>query len=724
MRTHIILLFLVFCFLILPSLEGDPFTVHELHQLGRLSSSAVSSDGRYVAYSVQTWNPKTGKTATNLRCTRISDLTTHEITPSVEGVSDTNPAFSKEFPDYIFFLSNRKGSNQVYFAEFTLNSELKSFPSVFQLTKFPVDLDNLKISNRTLAFTANVYPDCSNFNCTVERDAAVQARGSNTYTVYEQMFVRHWDEWDTGKVSHVFAIFLRKCSINHRSPVIKGYPLDLLSGLNTQSPVPPDGGAEQYDLSEDGLEIAVTAQERTRDEAWRTDWKVYHMNVREHFVQMTKVTDFFAGRTQNPRFSPDGSKIGFLAMDRKGLESDSLRLVIYSKEDESFVKINNEFDRSIDEFQWVDDHTILLLATDNGTAKVYYVDINNDKPTISLLFNDVTSTSSLMKIPDSTNFIAQRNSFTLPTDLWHLTLQSSSIESITQITYINADALSKFEIMTPEIFSFTGGYDDQVQGWVFKPINFQENTSYPIAFLIHGGPESPWLQSWSYRWNPQLWVSRGYAVVMINPHGSPGQGQRFTDAVINDWGGVPYQDLMTGLDFAVSKYQWMDNNRACAVGASYGGYMVNWIQGQTDRFKCLITHDGVFSTVSMFYATEEIWFPMAEYCPSGEVGCTPFQEQYREGFEKFSPEKYVKNWKTPHLVFHGSRDYRIPISEGLSVFTALQIKKIPSRFVHFHEENHWVLRRENSFKWYEEVLGWLDTWTLNNQTYDAKYQQA
>ena len=202
---------------------------------------------------------------------------------------------------------------------------------------------------------------------------------------------------------------------------------------------------------------------------------------------------------------------------------------------------------------------------------------------------------------------------------------------------------------------------------------------------------------------------------MINPHGSPGQGQNFTDGVINNWGGVPYEDLMTGLDAAVSKFPWLNNDRACAVGASYGGYMVHWIQGQTDRFKCLITHDGVFSTVSMFYATEEIWFPMAEYCPKGEVGCTPWMEDYRKGFEKYSPEMYVKNWKTPHLIFHGSHDYRIPISEGLSVFTALQVRGVPSRFVHFYEENHWVLRRENSIKWYEEVLGWLDKWTGNNK---------
>ena len=696
-------------FLMIQTYGSTPFTAKDLHNLGRLSGGAVSPDGEYIAYSVQKWNSETGKTSTNLQCTRISDRKTYDVTAPKEGLSENTPAFSKDFPNFIFFLSNRNGKNQVYFTEFppVPHSE------VFTLTDLPLDVDNLKISRKTLAFTASIYHECLDIACTVEKDAVIAARGSNTYTVYDKMFVSHWDEWDTGKVSHVFFLLLGSHLKEGKSyPIVTNGPVDLLVGLNTQAPVPPNGGLEQFDISEDGLEIALTGQDRTRDEAWRTDWKIYHKKIAENWVDLKKVTVDFEGRTQNPRFSPNGKKIGFLAMDRKGSESDSLRLVVYSKLDGNFVKIDHDFDRSIDEFQWLDDNTIFLLATDNGSTKIYYVSFATSTPRISLALDDVTSTDSLIKIPGTTNFIVQRYSFTQPADFWLF-----DISSMTQITFINSELLSKFEFVTPEIFSFTGGYNDTVQGWVFKPIDFQENKSYPIAFLIHGGPESPWIQSWSYRWNPQIWISRGYAVVMINPHGSPGQGQNFTDAVINNWGGVPYEDLMNGLDYAVNKYSWLDNDRACAVGASYGGYMVNWIQGQTDRFKCLVTHDGVFSTVSMFYETEEIWFPMAEYCPLGEHGCTPWQENYREGFEKYSPEKYVKNWKTPHLIIHGSRDYRIPISEGLSAFTALQVRNVPSRFIHFHEENHWVLRRENSIKWYDEVLGWLDAWTPKQELY-------
>ena len=240
---------------------------------------------------------------------------------------------------------------------------------------------------------------------------------------------------------------------------------------------------------------------------------------------------------------------------------------------------------------------------------------------------------------------------------------------------------------------------------------------YPLAFLIHGGPEGSWDTSWSYRWNPQLFANRGYAVVTINPHGSSGMGIEFQDAVRNDWGGAPFKDLMLGWNYVKEKYKWIDMDRVGGCGASYGGYMVNWIQGNNDdkKFKCLVTHDGVFSTVTMFYATEEMWFPMSEYCPHDKWGCTPFNsENEREGYEKFSPESRVDKWNTPHLIIHGSKDYRIPITEGISAFTALQIRNVESRFLHFPDENHWVLKPENSIKWYDEVLGWLDKFLDNN----------
>jgi len=265
-----------------------------------------------------------------------------------------------------------------------------------------------------------------------------------------------------------------------------------------------------------------------------------------------------------------------------------------------------------------------------------------------------------------------------------------------------------FNYSTPEKFYFQGGYNETVQGWIFKPIDFDATKNYSVALLIHVGPESSWASGWSYGWNPQLYTSRGFAVVMVNPHGSEGQGYKFKEAVRNDWGGVPYLDIMAGLDYALDNNKWMNKDKICALGASYGGYMVNWIQGQTDRFKCLVTHDGAFDTLAKAYSTDELFFPFAEHCPLNRTQCFPWDKNYRELFTKFSPEEYVRNWKTPHLIIQGSKDYRIPVSEALSAFTALQVKGIPSKLLHFTQENHWVLRTENNIKWYNEVLEWLD----------------
>jgi dipeptidyl aminopeptidase/acylaminoacyl peptidase len=402
-------------------------------------------------------------------------------------------------------------------------------------------------------------------------------------------------------------------------------------------------------------------------------------------------------------------------MDRPGLESDKLHLEIFNLATNTPMNITGFWDRSVKDYSWVNNNQILLLATDIGVDKVYLFDINRPQG-ISCIVEDLASTLGLMKVTENL-YVLQRSSYVSPDDLFLLQLDPRSLN---QLTNLNPQ-LSNFASSTPELFFFKGGYGDTVQGWILRPINFVPSQKYPVAFLIHGGPEGAWESSWSYRWNPQLWTARGYAVVMVNPHGSSGQGQKFTDAVRDDWGGVPYFDLMTGLDYALSTYSFLDGNRACALGASYGGYMVNWIQGQTDRFKCLVTHDGVFSTLTMFYATEELWFPMAEYCPLNAVGCKPWEDQYRERYLKFSPEANVASWKTPHLVIHGSNDFRIPVSEGISVFTALQLRGIPSRFLHFTQENHWVLRPENSIKWYEEVLGWIDTYTKTTTKLPLKF---
>ena len=312
--------------------------------------------------------------------------------------------------------------------------------------------------------------------------------------------------------------------------------------------------------------------------------------------------------------------------------------------------------------------------------------------------------------------IISYSSFTRASLLSVLTLDEASGIYKSEILYdANEEEMKKYEMVNPEWFTFIGANNERIQGWIMKPINFVEGKKYPLAFLIHGGPESSWEPAWSYRWNPNLWANHGFAVVMINPHGSSGMGIEFQNSIRNNWGGWPFEDLMKGLDFVLKNYDFLDADRVGGCGASYGGYMVNWIQGHNDekKFKCLVTHDGVFSTITMFYATEEMWFPMSEYCPRDKWGCKPYEEGYRKGFEDYNPEYFAQNWNTPHLIIHGSKDYRIPITEGISAFTTLQIRGVPSKFLHFPNENHWVLKPMNSIKWYFEVLGWLDKYLDN-----------
>ena len=492
---------------------------------------------------------------------------------------------------------------------------------------------------------------------------------------------------------------------------LKGDPLDLLANLEINAP-PNFTGAENFDVSPDGTEVAFSGLERTHDEAWNTGWDTFRYDTKTMTAPFN-ITFYTTARTQNPRYNNDGTKLAFLSMRRPGLESDNLHLSIYILGTSELIEVPDATDRSIIDFMWYDDNTIILVYTDNGLTILVAVDLTIVRdPKFYPILKDIYAYSVPIIVPSKNLLLVQRNSYIRPEDIAKCTYdQVAHTASCQDLTNINVDLLKDFTMSTPESFEFLGGYGDMVQGWLMKPINFDATKAYPLAFLIHGGPEGAWESSWSYRWNPQLWANRGYAVAMINPHGSSGKGIKFQDAVRNDWGGVPYEDLMTGLTYILTTYPFLTSEKVCACGASYGGYMVNWIQGKTDRFKCLVTHDGVFSTVSMFYGTEELWFPKAEYCPGDKIGCTPYEsKESREGFEKFSPESLVQNWKTPHLIIHGSMDFRIPVEEGISAFTALQLKGVPSKFIHFPEENHWVLKAENSIQWYDEVIGWMDNY--------------
>ena len=704
-----------------PDATLSPLTATDMHKMIRISGTVVSPNKDYVLFTARQWDQETGKFYSNIQYAPIEGgaapkpLTTWSLEKS-----DSSPVFSPIYKDNVLFIRTANGRSHVYTMVFDPKAEVQPEPT--QLTNYPIDVSNLLFNQNLLMFSAEMYFDCNTMQCTADKNAEVAKRGANTYQIYDELMIRHWDVWYTqGSASHPF---YQKIKQNEETKQLEldGDAVDVLLNQKLSSP-PIEGGSDQFSISSDGKLIAFSVHAKNNEMAWTTKWDIYLVDIstQEPFTILTKEEN---GRCQSPKFSSDGKKISYLCMLHAGLESENLYVRVYDLETKQLLTgfDQSTFKPQISDYTWLEDvdkNVFLLSVVDAGYSKIYKFD-----------FSAATEAEAYINITDDMNYygtpivvstslvIINHSSFTTPDVIAKMTQdQNAATWTVTDFVDLNEETKEKFELLEAESFIFKGGNGDDVQGWIMKPIHFDETKTYPLAFLIHGGPEGAWEPSWSYRWNPQLWASHGYAVVMINPHGSSGMGIDFQNAVRNDWGGLPFQDLMNGWQYVKDTYKWIDMDRVGGCGASYGGYMVNWIQGNNDdkKFKCLVTHDGVFSTVTMFYATEEMWFPMSEYCPHDKWGCKPYEsDESRVGYEKFSPESRVEHWNTPHLIIHGSQDFRIPVSEGISAFTALQLRGVPSRFLHFPDENHWVLKPENSIKWYAEVLGWLDKYLEYN----------
>ncbi len=696
-----------------PNKELIPFNVTHLHKLNRISGYVLTKDKSNVIYVNRQWNEERGKFRTNLKYFTIATGKNGDLTSPSYDYSDMNPVISSNFPDTIFFLRASEGRIHIYTIKFDPSTPTEPV----KFSNYPLDISNMIINGNTIVFSADMFYDCNDMTCSAKKFKEISDRGSNSYSIYTELMIRHWDIWYTeGAASHVF---YQKIKNEDNLPILDGEPVDMIVNQKLCSP-PIESGSEQFDISSDENYIAFSVHKKDRTMSWTTKWDILLYDVNKK--SLINITTEVLGRAQNPKFSPDNKKLAYLYMNRSGLESDILRMHIFDLNENKTIppKFINEPKQFPQDFIWSLDpsNNILIYTTiEAGRHILYEYSYNEDTYKQLTLLNDNNSYATPI-ILSSNKFFIDYSSHKFPTVFGILEKKEGSEYYESTILFDpNKDDLQNYEMIDPEYFTYKGVNDDEIQGWLLKPINYDKNKTYPLAFLIHGGPEGSWDTSWSYRWNPQLFANHGYAVVTINPHGSSGMGIKFQDAVRNDWGGAPFQDLMLGYEYVKENYKWIDMNRVGACGASYGGFMVNWIQGNNDdkKFKCLVTHDGVFSTVTMFYATEEMWFPLSEYCPHDKWGCTPFNsEEERIGYEKFSPESRVDHWNTPHLIIHGSKDYRIPITEGISAFTALQIRGIESRFLHFPDENHWVLKPENSIVWYNEVLGWLDKF-LDNQ---------
>jgi|CXWL01.1.fsa_nt_gi dipeptidyl aminopeptidase/acylaminoacyl peptidase len=657
--------------------DRKPFTAKDLWSLDRISEPAVSPDGTRVAFTLRSTDFAADRGRNDLWLVGtdgrgLTRLTTHEA-------SDSTPVFAPDGAS-LYFFSTRSGSGQVWRLPLAGGEPV-------QVTHLPFDIGAWSLSpdGSRLAVSMEVYPDCGTLACSEERSAAAEKRQA-TGRIFDQLMVRHWDTWKDGKRSHLFVV-----------PVAGGEPVDLTRGIAGDVPSKPFGGAEEFTWTPDGRGLVVTAKVVGREESWSTDYDLYLVAADGSGTPRNLTESNPAWDTQ-PQFSPDGKSLVYLAMARPGFEADRFRIMVLDWLAGSAPRMLTEaWDRSVDSMTFSrDGKTLLVTAQDVGQVALFTVDVATGKPW--RIFAD-----GHVRNPDyaGDRIVFGRDTMKSPVDLYSVNHQGGDLKALTAV---NAERLAGIAFGDFEQFSFTGAKGEKVYGYVVKPVGFDPGKKYPIAFLIHGGPQGSFGNDFHYRWNPQAYAGAGYAALMIDFHGSTGYGQTFTDAIRGDWGGAPLEDLKKGMTHALAAYPFLDGERSCALGASYGGYMINWIAGQwRDGFRCLVNHDGLFDQRMMYYTTEELWFP--EWEQGGPYFRNP------EAHEKFNPARFVDRWQTPMLVVHGALDYRVPETQGLATFTALQRRGIPSRLLEFPNENHWVLKPSNGLLWHETVLAWLGQWT-------------
>ena len=649
----------------------------------RLEDLAPSPDGSWVAYTKRSWDEESNKTTTSLWMVSSDGRRTVQLTKG-KGHSDTSPTWSPDGTT-IAFTSDRGGSRQVWTV-----SPQGGNPK--QLTRLPVEVGNPLWSPRgdQLAFSAEVYPESGGLKETARLDKE-RSHGPKVFK-FDRLFVRHWNKWYEGKRSHVFALPLKR-SNSIGSWTMGGEPRDLMKGLDADCPLKPFGGKEDFAWSPGGEELAFTAQ-TGQDQAWSTDVDIFLVSSRGGAPRC--ITGDNRASTFHPVYSHDGESVAYLSMARPGFEADRCRINLYDRKSGKTRTLTEGWDRSPNSIAWSADSKFLVAtASDSARQKVFRVDTLGGQP--SELVGEHHNAS--VAVAGNDRIFFEQDSLEAPADVWTVELDGVGLRRLTRL---NDARMASALTSKPEEFQFKGVNSEEVQAWLLKPVGYVEGKKYPVAFIVHGGPQTATEDTFHYRWNLQAFAGAGYAVVAVNYHGSSGFGQEFTDSISGDWGGKPFEDLMKGLDYALETYQWLDGSRVAALGASYGGWMMNWINGHTDRFRCLVNHDGGFDQFTMYFSTDELWFPEWEFRG------TPWERP--ELYEKFSPSKHVANWKTPTLVIHGAKDYRLTDVEGISTFTALQRRGIPSQLLYFPEEGHWVLQPRDSIIWHETIFSWLKKW--------------
>jgi dipeptidyl aminopeptidase/acylaminoacyl peptidase len=663
--------------------EKHPITFEDFAAVRAVSDPQISPDGRSVLYSVRTTD-----VAANRRAGKTYLAPTSGGSARVFPGDDVSASEARWSPDgrriaYIaggqLWVASADGSNRVQLTRLNGGATGPVWAQTGSL----------------IAFTSSVYPGCTTDACNASHDSAAEANPVKAH-VADQLMFRHWNAWDNKTRSHLFVV----------APDGSGLR-DLTPGARYDVPPGPFGGSEGYAFSPDGSELTYTAKDAGRADAWSTDVNLYVVPANGGAARV--ITAANTGADQNPVYTPNGRFIAYASQRRAGFESDRWRLMLYERASKTSRELLPNWDRNADSYFFAPDMSALYVnTTDAGREKLF-----------RFVLEQGTAGASLVKPRGPAVLVGEHNNagFTLssdgrtlawvrdatdrPAEVYTATVEASGAAAH-QLTHENDALVSRLAVNPAEDFWFKGAGGDSVQGFIVKPPQWQAGKKYPTVLLIHGGPQGAWLDQWHSRWNYQMFAAPGFGLVIVNPRGSTGYGQRFVDEVSKGWGGKVYTDLMNGLDAALARNAWMDRSRLGAAGGSFGGYMVDWIEGHSTRFKALVSHAGPFNLENMNTATEELWFPEWEY--GGDYwNPKAMSEQYRV----YSPHLYVKNFKTPMLVTGGELDFRVPYTEDLSMFTALQRQNVPSRLVIFPDEGHWVLKPQNQRLWWNEVQAWL-----------------
>ncbi|MGI8995113.1 MAG: prolyl oligopeptidase family serine peptidase [Pyrinomonadaceae bacterium] len=659
----------------------QPLTINDLLKVRRVGDPQLSPDGGWVAYSITDPDKAANRSRTQIYLIATGGGEPKQLTSGASSAS--SPRWSPDGKRLAFVTGG-----QIHAMDMNAGSgEPKKITSISTGASDPVWSPDGKM----IAFVSDIYPECDNDACNQKRDAAMEESKVKAKTV-DRLLYRHWNTWKDGKRTHIFVVSSEG-----------GTARDLTPG-DFDAPSFSLGGPTDYAFSPDSKEFAF-ARNTDKVKATSTNNDIFIVPVTGGEPQ--RITGNNMGSDQSPRYSPDGRYIAYRSQQRAGFESDRWRLMLYDRQTKQSRELLPKLDAYVDSFTFSPDSKhIYFTSGERGRLPAYVVPVEGgDSVKVLQGFNDDLNLSA-----DGKTMAFTRSSSAMPTEIFVTRIAdprtriAQGESAVRQLTHTNDAFMSQFKLQPGQEVTWEGAGSTKVSGWLFKPINFDANKKYPLAVLIHGGPQGAWNDNWGYRWNPQIYASQGYAVFLPNPRGSTGFGQQFIDDISGDWAGKVYIDIMNGVAHVIGM-GFVDKERIGAAGGSYGGYMVNWIAGHnTDprfQFRALVSHAGVFNLTSMYGVTEELWFTEWEF--KG----TPWDNP--EMYARWSPHLHVKNFKTPTLVIHGELDYRVPVGEGFQLFTALQKQGVPSKLLYFPDEGHWILKPQNSELWYNTVLGWLDT---------------